>query len=233
MIGLFLPLIIIAIILIFGVFSGKLVSAKVLQGNRTNIVFKGYLALLLIISVITLILPVKGAFSGKAVSDAEMKKQLEGNNHIYELVQKGMVDEIDDISVKKKWEFPFDEKEVTVDGANPNYDGFQVFVENVSSLEGKIEVRHYTAKSYIENVDITDRITSPNIKLDGAKVTLLPAESVELKFAKLSMPFPFGQFSGKETDGTTYFEGMAHGSEFLYIRVPEGIKVNGAVERIN
>jgi hypothetical protein len=233
MIGLFLPIVIIVIILIFALFSGKLLSAKFLQGNRINVVFTGYLALLLIISGISIFLPVKGVIPGKAISDAELKKQLAENDQIFELVQQGLVDEIKGISIMDEWVLPFAEKELTVADTTSDYERILMFVEKVNNLNGEIEVRHYAAKSYIETVDITERITSPYIKLDDSKFTVLPRDAVDLKFAKLSMPFPFGQFTEEENDGTTYFEGMHHGTEFLYIRVPEGTKVNGAVERIN
>lgn len=230
MVGLYLPLLIIVIILIFAGFSGKWLSTKLLRGNRGYIVFVAYLVVLLIGSVIAAIIPASSEFEGKLLSEEEINDQSKLNDQIYQQVQLGKVDEIEGISVKEQWEFPFEGKKLNIDLINTDYGTMLTFVEKVSSLKGKIESSYYLTKYSIENVDITDRVPSPDLKFDESKLSLLPGSVVEISIAKLSRPFPFNQFTDK---APSFFEGMNRGMDFVYIRVPEGTEIEGEVWVIN
>ena len=146
MAGLYLPLLIIVIILIFAGFSGKWLSTKLLRGSRGYIVFVAYLAILLIGSVFAAIIPEGSAFEGKLLSEEEINNQSKLNDQIYQQVQLGKVDEIKGISVKEKWEFPFEGKKLNIDLVDTDYGTMLTFVEKVRSLEGKIESTYYLTK---------------------------------------------------------------------------------------
>lgn len=60
-----------------------------------------------------------------------------------------------------------------------------IFIEKVDSLEGKVEVTHYSTYSYLDNIDITDRFKSPDIELSESTLKIFPAEHVNIKTGKV------------------------------------------------
>lgn len=227
MIGIFAPFMIILVILLLGIFLSKKMTPKLLRGNNTTLLFKGYVLLLVIASFSSSLLPSNDSFAGKAVSNEVIEQQKNYEKDIFPLVESGRIGEVRGAEVREKWTFPLEGKMLSI---SPMYSEayIQVFVEHVAELKGQVEAYHYSSRTYMEGVDITERIHPPRLEIEGESLNIYSPASTKVKFFKMGALFPFNQFSG---DGNIYFddEAVTFGVNFLYLRVPEGTKVTGDV----
>lgn len=229
MIGAILPILLIVIILIVSGFTTWVFGARIMKGVGMTRVFTGYIIVLLIASVFSFFLPEKESFAGRYVTNKELMEQQRLSDKIYSIIEEGKIAEADGLIEKDSWSFPLEGNVLNINSYNQNS---AIFIEKVDGLDGNIEVSHYMTKSYINNVDVTDRFTSPRVEFMDSKLSLYPAEVVEVKVVQFGNPFPFSQFSGNEIEFPGYF-GMNHGMEFIYIRIPEGTEINGEGHLIN
>lgn len=225
----FLLLIIIVLFLSFGGLSRKFFSSSFMSGSRIPKVLAGYIIVLLIANIISFLIPVKQSFDGKYLSDEEIAAEEKLNQTVYPLIESGDIEEAKGISEKQTWEFPLKGELLTIHSLNQNA---MTFVEKVDTLEDKVVVTHYVTKSFVDNVDITEKFTSPEVQFNNATIKLFPADPVKIELVKFKPPFPFTQFSEKGNDLSGGY-GMYHGMDFIYIRVPKGTEVSGDGHSIN
>lgn len=220
---------IIVLMLSFGGFSNKFFGARFMSGNGTTKVFAAYFMILLGAGILSLMVSVEDTFKGDYLTDKEIEEYDRLNGDIYHTIESGKVDKAEGLTPKKSWEFPLQGELLNVRGMNQNA---QVFIEKVDSLEAKVEVTHYSTYSYLDNMDITDRFPSPEIKLANGKLEILPTDPVTIKVVKFSNAFPFTQFSEYGEQLSNGY-GMMQGMDFIYIRVPTDTKVSGDGHVIN
>lgn len=231
MVAVFPIVVFLIILLTFGVILSKVLLPRMLKGNRASMVFLAYVIVLAAVSLLSFILPPKEHFAGRAVSSGDIERQREFQNDYVRLIESGRIDEIKGAEVKEKWKIPLERNSMSIKSAISDF-YMLTFVESVPGLEGEAAAYYYGSKSYIENVDISDRIPPPQLEAEGANIVIYPPAPLKLEFAKFSLPFPFSQFSD---DGNIYFnhETVFFNHGFLYIQVPEGVKVDGNVMIIN
>jgi hypothetical protein len=207
----------------FGIFSNKSISAKFMNGSGTRKVFAGYLIALLCTGIISFIVPKGESYQGDYLTDQEIQQNERLNNDIYSIVESGKIEEAEGLTKMKSWEFLLEGDQIGIESQEANS---MVFVEKVKSLENKVEVTHYTTFSYIDNIDITDRFTSPEIQLTKTTLKVFPQEPVNVKLVKYTNAFPFNQFAenGEQFNGGY---GMMQGLSFIYIKVPMDTEVSG------
>ena len=203
--------------------SGKVSGAKFMRGNTITKVFSGYVAVLLLTAILSGLLPEKNTFEGKYLRDKEIAENEQLNNRAYEMVESGNIEDAKGLTEKENWEFTLDTSALNIKSAGDNS---MVYIEKVDSLEGKVEVAHYSTFSYVANYDITDQVKSPEIRLIDDTLNIYPPESMNIKLVKFKNAFPFNQFSenGEQFSGNY---GMMQGMDFIYIRVPAGTEIIG------
>jgi hypothetical protein len=214
------------LLLMFGIgsFSNRVFGARFMNGSGTTKVFAGYLIILLTAGILSFIVPVKGALEAEYLTDKELEENDRLNSDIYSVIESGKIKEAEGLTKKESWDFPLNEELLDIKLMGQNV---MIFIEKVDSLEGKVEVNHYSTYSYIDNINITDRFKSPEIELSESTLKIFPPDSVKtLKLVKFKNAFPFTQFSeeGEQFNGGY---GMMQGMDFLYITVPADTEVNG------
>ncbi|MGA9225635.1 MAG: hypothetical protein WB217_04755 [Mesobacillus sp.] len=225
----FLVFIIILLMLSFGGFSNKLFGARFMSGSGTTKIFAAYFMILLVAGILSLMVTVEDTFKGDYLTDKEIEEYDRLNGDIYHTIESGKVDEAEGLIKKDSWEFSLKDQLLDVKNMNQNA---QIFIEKVDSLEGKVEVTHYSTYSYLDNIDITDRFPSPEIEMADATLKIFPIDPVTIKVVKFSNAFPFTQFSEYGEQNSNGY-GMMQGMEFLYIRVPADTEISGDGQVIN
>ncbi|MCM3125526.1 hypothetical protein QNH36_04190 [Mesobacillus sp. AQ2] len=215
--------IIILAMISYGSFSNKFISPRFMNGSRTTKVFTGYLVVLLCTGIISFILPKGESYQGDYLTDEEIQQNERINGDVYSIVESGKIEEAEGLTKMKSWEFPLEGKSLNINALSINA---TVFIEKVKSLENQVEVTHYSTFSYIDNIDITDRFTSPEIQLSETTLKVFPQEPVNVKLVKYTNAFPFNQFAenGEQFNGGY---GMMQGLNFIYIKVPMNTEVSG------
>ncbi|WP_113929051.1 hypothetical protein [Bacillus sp. P14.5] len=219
----------IAGILVLVFFLAKPASKIFLKGRRGNWVFGSYMALLFIGAVISYLVP-NNPYGSEPLTEEEMKVQEKNNEELYSLVWKGRIDEAKGAVLHKDWELKYEGDELMVPYEDGNY-YLRVLVERTDRGDGVIQAGHYSGTTFIDNIDVTSKVPSPELRIVDGNLQIIPPARVEAKVAKTGYPYPFHQFA----DGYRMFEdnrGSFYGSEILYLRVPSNVKVNGEVEYV-
>ncbi|MGD6968278.1 hypothetical protein ACQCVP_17755 [Rossellomorea vietnamensis] len=219
----------IAGILVLVFFLAKPASKIFLKGRRGNWVFGSYIAILFIGAVLSYLVP-NNSTGIDPLSEEELKAEEMNNRQFHDLAWKGRIDEAKGAVLHKEWEMDYEGKELMVPYENGNY-YINILVEKTENDEGTIHAAHYTGKEFLDNVDVTSKLPSPELRIVEGTLQITPPFPVEVKVAKTAFPYPFHQF----TDGYSMFEnnrGSLYGMEILYLKVPSDIKVNGDVEYV-
>ncbi|TYS16998.1 hypothetical protein FZC78_10225 [Rossellomorea vietnamensis] len=222
-------ILLIAGILVLVFFLAKPASKIFLKGRRGNWVFGSYLALLSAGAVISYLVP-KDSFEFEPLTAEEMKVQENINEQFYNLAWKGRIDEAEGVVAQKSWELKYEGEELMVPYENGDY-YISVLVEKTETNDDTINAGYYTGTAYIDNLDVTSKVPSPELRIEDGTLQIIPPFPVEVKVAKTAYPHPFHQF----TDGYKMFDenrGSFFGMEMIYLRVPSNVKVNGNVEYI-
>lgn len=224
-----LLLFVILLIVSFGSFSDRFLGARFMSGSGITKVFSGYLIILLAAGILSFMVPVEDSIQGEYLTDQQLAENDRLISDIYHTVESGNIDEAEGLTKKETWDFPLQGKQLDMNIMAQN---LMVFIEKEQSLDGGVEVTHYSTYSYIDNIDITNRIKSPDIELNGSTLKIFPLEPLNIKLVKYKHAFPFTQFSEDEEQFTEGY-GMMQGLEFLYIKVPADVDVSGGGYVVN
>lgn len=213
--------IILLLMISFGNF--KFFRARFMNGSVITKIFAGYFIVLLVAGILSFMVPVKGTLEADYLTDKELEENDRLNSDIYSTIESGRIEEAEGLTKKESWDFPLDDKHLDIKHMGQNV---MIFVEKIDSLEGKVELTHYSTYSYIDNIDITDRFKSPDVEMSDTTLKIFPSEPLNIKLVKYKNAFPFTQFSeGGEQFNGGY--GMMQGLDFLYITVPADTEVSG------
>ncbi|MBS8266544.1 hypothetical protein DYI25_19155 [Mesobacillus boroniphilus] len=220
--SLFILLFIIVLLMIsFGNF--KFFGARFMNGSGITKIFAGYLIILLVGGSLSFMVPVEGTLEAEYLTDKELEENDRLNSDIYSTIESGKIEETEGLTKKESWDFPLNGQllDINIMGQNA-----MIFVEKVDSLEGKVEVTHYSTYSYIDNIDITNRFKSPDVEMSDTTLKIFPPDPVNIKLVKFKNAFPFTQFT-EDGEQFTGGYGMMQGLDFIYITVPADTEVNG------
>ncbi|RIW34020.1 hypothetical protein D3H55_10515 [Bacillus salacetis] len=212
-------------------FGLKALGVRFFRGKRGNWLFGGYTAILLIAAVISYMIPNTVSYGGEPVSDERMKQEQHQSDEFFRLVRAGNIAEAEGVPLKKEWELPIEGNELEVPYTKSDY-YISVLVERKDTADGVIEAAHYTSKSFLANIDVTEEVPSPDLSIVEGHLEIIPPEPVEIKMARTAYPYPFYQFTegysmfGRETD-------FFHNMEIIYLRVPSNVAVTGDVEYVD
>jgi hypothetical protein len=216
-------LLLILLIVGFGSFSHRISGSKFLNGSGITKIFAGYLIILLVAGILSFMVPVEGTLEAEYLTDKEIEENDRMNSDIYSIIESGRIEEAEGLTVKESWDFPLNDQLLDIKFMGQNV---MIFIEKVDTLEGKVEVTHYSTFSYVDNIDITDLFKSPEMELSESTLKIFPADHVNIKLVQFTNAFPFNQFT---EDGEQFNSGygMMQGLEFIYITVPSDTEVKG------
>ncbi|MFP7300289.1 hypothetical protein [Neobacillus niacini] len=196
------------------------VMRKVLLGSRLGWMLGGYVAILLICTGVSPLLPNKDVNYKTLNNNQELEKE---STELYEAAIEGNIDQIDKKFVSKEWSLDYGEKELTIATVNDELISTLVLVERKTVNDGKIEAIHYKTRSGVNNMEITELEKPIQIDLNGNTLTIGNPEKVKLKFSQYQQAFTLNQFTGEKTfRRSTHFYG---GTSILYLKIPKDLKL--------
>lgn len=214
----FLPIIIIVMIVGFVVFLTKQNKKKkkaYLSGQKIRLIFGIYLAVLLISVGFFYLIP----------TDAESTKFGEtepGFPHLSEKIYNGSFAELDEKYVTEQWSFDYEGDELNLETVGNSINGIQLLVDVKSKNDNQIDVTFYQTPTYVEGIDVTDKIKPPLVNLSNKTLTMAKPREFELDFTAFKKVFPMNQFTGEDWGMEDSF---MRGEHLLYLQVPKGINI--------
>ena len=193
---------------------------KILLGRRLRWMLGGYVAILLICTGVSPLLPDE-IVTYKIISNShDLDKE---STELYEAAIEGNTAKIDDKFINKTWSLRFEEQELNIATENDELINSAVIVERKPTNDGKIEALHYKTRSGVNNMEITELENPLRIELNENTLTIMNPEKVKLKFSQFQQAFTVNQFTGeKPFRHSTRFYG---GTSILYLKIPKDLKL--------
>ncbi|TMU83593.1 hypothetical protein FGG79_19405 [Bacillus sp. BHET2] len=193
-------------------------------------IFAGYFSLLLFSVVLYYFLPADHSIDGVDVSiqdesDAEMS--------FFDAANKGKIDQSPEGVLKKEWEFPLKDTDMRISIESGTFGKFhgEPFILAERTKKGTVlKVEHYVTRTILSGLDVTGKMPSPELELEGDSLYLKSPDPVEMNFSFYTNGFTTRQFKGEKVWDSEY-ENLI-GSDILYLRIPEGVDITGPVEFI-
>jgi hypothetical protein len=217
-----LPFLIILIIILSFVSimkSGRM--KKNLLGSRLRWMLGGYVAILLICTGVSPLLPDDKEVTYKIINNSQdIEKE---STELYDAANEGNIEKIDNKFINKVWSLGYEEQELTITTENDELISTAVIVERKTTNDGKIEALHYKTRSGVNNMEITELENPLRIVLNKNTLTIMNPEKVKLKFSQFQQAFTINQFTGeKPFRHSTRFYG---GTSILYLKIPKDLKL--------
>jgi hypothetical protein len=214
----FLPIIILIAIIVSIIFLNKRLQKSPLTYNKSKWVVIGYIIFLAVTAVIATLLP--NTEAKVIVEDLER----DWSNSLYQRAHKGEFASFGEEEITDKWEFPYTNETITLDA---NLYEESILVEKTSQLNGKIEVYFIEDWQVMEinsiTLDISDYIPAFGVGLEEDRLVFKGfSEDRKILIAYEEPEFTMRQFMRDYESESGY---SYSGSRFLYIRVPESLKV--------
>jgi hypothetical protein len=223
MIPLFITLIIVIGIAVLGSRMMNKIPAKKRNysySKRIRAIFAGYLILLLFCFVLDIVWPHKNMADWKKVSTQEVERE---NQNLYNAAINGKINEVDHKYLETEWKFNYNEKTLMVNVQNGEYSNIQVIAERKKTNDGKIEATYYRSTTSMNDLDITDLVNPPGMRIADNQVTLLKPERKKIKISQFADVFSVNHFTGQ-----TSFEQRSDffaGGGFLYLKIPKDLQL--------
>lgn len=199
--------------------SGRM--KKRILGSRLRWMLGGYIAILLICTGVSPLLPDDKEVKYKIINDSrDLDKE---STKLYEDAIEGNIDRIDNKFINKKWNLDYEEQELTIATENDELISTAIIVERKTTNDGKIEAIHYKTRSTVNNMEITELENPLRIELNENTLSIKNPEKVVLKFSQFQQAFTVNQFTGeKPFSRATHFYG---GTSILYLKIPKDLKL--------
>jgi hypothetical protein len=221
-ITLFLPIFIVIGLAALGLIINRTVNKRrnYSYSKRTRMIFTGYLSLLILCAIVDLVIPGKETLTFKKMHDTDITKE---GTDLYTAALSGKINQVNQDFKVTDWKFDYHEQKLTLNYQDGEYPNFQVVIERKSSEDPKLEAAFYRTRASINNLDITNSLHIPGVKLSGNQLILLKPEKTKLKYSEFANVFPVNQFTGKKS--FSYSSDFNEGQGLLYLRIPKDIQV--------
>jgi heme/copper-type cytochrome/quinol oxidase subunit 2 len=230
MLMMFLPILII-LLLIAGMVTLMVRASRRrrVSPKKSRWVIIGYIIILLLAAILSYSVLPENAEVVKTLSANEMKQIESEQMKWLEAAHSGKLKDLEGVyTSKKSWSFPYDDSKLDITYLGEEAAYVMVFVEEISKGDDVIEAVHYTGNVFIDGLDMTEKKSSAQLELKGNILSLKAPDLASVNITKFSNGFPFQQFSGKK-NGLFSSErpSMGAGRDFILLKVPEGVEVNG------
>ncbi|WP_042459371.1 hypothetical protein [Neobacillus dielmonensis] len=185
--------------------------------KRIKRLFVGYLAVLVISTMVSILLPSQGSVEVKRVKDQDIEKD---SQRLYGMAKDGKFEEVDAEFIEKKWNFDYTEQRLNLTFQDDNMI-MPVMVKRKANQDGKIEAAYYRSKYSMDGYDITKLLDRPKLKLSGDTLFILKPMTGKLKFSAYTSVFSVKQF--KEGSSTGYSSYSIGGANILYLSIPQNL----------
>jgi hypothetical protein len=227
--------ILIVILLVAGIGTYAFKSNKKRHRNPKKMkwVVGGYFILTLVAAVLSYTVFPAEKTESKVISKEKTIQHDEAQSKIINSAINGRLPDLDGVFTEKEsWNFSFSGKDLKVSNEGVQDYYANVFVISKPKDDGVIEATHYMGKIIIDGVDFTKRKGSPHINVNESTLRIKAPEHVDVNFTRFSEGFAFDQFTGRQSMfSRSYFS--VHGNDFILLKVPKSVKVNGDFNYVN
>lgn len=145
------------------------------------------------------------------------------DNMIYE----GAPIDIDSKYKVKQWEFNYNDEQISLRYTGDDQNNVPVRLDRRENQD-KIEAVYYQTPTYYNGMNITSYMDPVSVNKSGDELSIELPETAYLEFTSYKKEFPFKQLTADGFwDNDDFFgEVEISGSQFLYLRIPENMKVN-------
>lgn len=229
MLLMFIPILIV-LLLVAGVGTIMIKASRRIRVSpkKTRWVIGGYILFLLAAAVLSVSVLSDKNTEFKTWSAEELEGIENKQMRVMDAAHSGRLEKVDDVySNKKSWSFPYTDQQLDITHLDGEASEVFVFVEEKDTDDDVIEAIHYTGNVFVDGMDMTDKKSSAELELKGKILSVKAPEMVSVSVTRFSSGFPFQQFS----NGKSWFLGerpsMGHGPDFILLRVPADVKVEG------
>lgn len=181
--------------------------------------FSIYVGILLVATIVFYFIPSSSSQIDSAVMPNEEEYDRE-YQVFYDALYAGNVDDIDPAYLEEHQAYTFDGEQLLIEMDA----GQTIVIERTTNNDDKIEVFLYKTKTYIENRDVTDRVSHMTFDLAGETLYVKKPEEVSIKLTILQDEFPITQFNGEDQVNDHYSSSYI-GDVALYLRIPKDIQL--------
>ncbi|MFQ3544138.1 hypothetical protein Q7A53_08620 [Halobacillus rhizosphaerae] len=214
-----LLVLVVIIFLAAGSFKKRSTPRKRLKYRSSTLLLSGYAAILLLAVLISFTLPDKQNANAESLSYAEVQAQ---RIKMERLLRSGKTSEVSNEYLKKQWEFPYDNKKITLHDPS-DYGMLMIYLDKKSNSK-KIKASYYQSPSRIEGRKI-DELPIPEVEVAGTVINVNYTNPATQHYSLFQHEFPFQQFSGNENH-VDVNSNSSFGSSIMYLEVPEEVKVD-------
>ncbi|PTY78023.1 hypothetical protein B5V89_11140 [Heyndrickxia sporothermodurans] len=180
-----------------------------------------YMLILILAAGIYAFIPQKHTPAKVYIDDAEYDKI---SNHLYDAINTGNIEQIDPSFISSKWEKKYTGKQLKIVAPEPDDITPTIIVERKTTDDKLIEGIFYKTKSYVDSIDVTEKVPSDQLKWSNNTLTLIPPKPVKLNFALFHKDMTLKQFTEEPSLRDDDFN-SSFGFQILYLRIPKDLKI--------
>lgn len=198
-----------------GLAKKKMTKRRVLSRKTVRGLMIGYGVILVVATVVYYLLPntqvsSPSPFSNQTPTDMFSMSSLTQLEHSNEVIKNG----------QKVYKYIGSTLKLT----DNEQEAIPVLIERKATNDHTIDVYHFTQRTIVNQVDITQQLPSPKINLHGVVLQVSQPKKVNLKFATFDPEFTITQFFGGSIfhrNGINY----QMGQKLLYLRIPKNLQI--------
>ncbi|XXM73018.1 hypothetical protein ACQ0QQ_03720 [Lysinibacillus sphaericus] len=232
MLWMFLPILIILLMTAgVAVFLGKMVR----KGPKTTRwIVGGYTLILLAAAIISFSMTPENVQESSPASAKEIKRVDRGQMDVMDAAHSGRLIDLEGLfTSKKSWTFPYDGEKLKIEYSNDEEgSGVMVFVQQKETEDGIMEAVYYTGNAFVDGMDMTEEKLPAGLELQGGVLTVREPGLSHVNITMFSPGFPYQQFSDSKTGLFADHHGMGFGQDFILLKVPQSVKVEGQTNYI-
>ena len=210
-------------------------SINHLNGKRIKGIFIGYLAILFIAFVVFYMLP-SGDSTYKEMSQKDINKAADHVDPLLNALSKDKLNQMENVYIKGNWNFTYNKNKLEIASSDSQNSGVWIFVKRKDTNDKKVEAVYYTTKTIIDRIDLTGKINSPKLALEGNRLNIIKPEPYEIKLIKYQKEFTVTQFSkgmGIESEESQENPSNVMGSSVFYIQIPKDVQLTFDSNKVN
>lgn len=184
--------------------------------KKVRVIFTGYVGILLICLVLTLILPTK------ELSKLEKITEHGNSSNLYQQALSGNINKVSRDHLVTERKLDYSGRTLQVKTKGDEFFDIPLIVERKPSNDNKIEAYYFRTTMSLNNYDVSDYVKAPvwDIK-DDTFLLNMPKSSIKL--SEFSYPFTVNQFTGKSLFSHSINSEWDH---LIYIRIPKDLQLN-------
>ncbi len=235
MLWMFMPMIII-LLLVAGVamLLAKTTRKRMTGAKKARWMVGGYTLILLAASIISISIAPDNVQQSTPVSAKEVERIDRGQMNVMEAAHSGRLLNLEGLFTSiKSWSFPYDDPKLEIKHMEDDESaGVLVFVQVKDKEDGVIEALHYTGNVFIDGMDMTGKKVPAGLEIQGGVLTVREPGMAHVNITMFSPGFPYQQFSDSKTGLFTDHHAMGFGQDFILLKVPASVKVEGQTNYI-